>query len=588
MPIQRGEINFAVDYAQFPAKQLDAQICKNLYGTIDNDGKFKSPLFPFPGAELWADDSNNYSVRGMFSLNGILYAVVDNQLRTYDVNGGYKSIGTLNSSVGRVYFIANDTQVMISDGIDGYVYQLATTGTRTEGDFFAITDATTFIGAVTFSGSGQENDMTAEGVYTGHTNKTYRVQIDAEGSPDTFRWSDDGGITWSATGVTITGDPQLLNDGVSILFIHGTGHTKDDYWDFNVSTYSSFFSPIIPAYIDTYGIFPRQNSKRFYITQSEDFSQVEALSFAQANAWPDDIVAAVSVNQELTLLCQYTSEFWYDTGASPVPFQRRPNLLIHYGCAAPYSVAVGSNKALFFLGQSKNGGVYVMVMMDYQAAIMSNEALNIKLKELTKIDDAFGYVMEWDGHIFYFITFPTEDLTYVYDFDLKRWYQRTSRRLSDNLISDEYIEGRYFANCYIYHAGMGLVGDYASGKIYKLSKESNYDKSIPITCEAITAPLHINLDRATCYSLQVDFESATSDLNGAYTDASVMLQYSKDGGYTWSKEMWRGLGKTGEYNRRVKWNIRSTGRGFVFRIRVTDPVYRVLLGGIAEFEDTGS
>jgi hypothetical protein len=58
------------------------------------------------------------------------------------------------------------------------------------------------------------------------------VTIDSTGTPDTFKWSDDGGATWEATIVRITGTWQTLNNGVKIRFDSVNGHTNADYWDF--------------------------------------------------------------------------------------------------------------------------------------------------------------------------------------------------------------------------------------------------------------------------------------------------------------------------------------------------------------------
>ncbi len=80
--------------------------------------------------------------------------------------------------------------------------------------------------SITFNGSGL-NDLT----FSGASVLTYRVKIDATGTPDTFTWSDDGGSSWEATGVAITGSAQELNNGVTVTFAATTGHTATDYWD---------------------------------------------------------------------------------------------------------------------------------------------------------------------------------------------------------------------------------------------------------------------------------------------------------------------------------------------------------------------
>ena len=84
---------------------------------------------------------------------------------------------------------------------------------------------------VAFTGSGTD-DMSIGGFFTGGTTLSYRIQIDAIGTPDTFTWSDDGGSTWDATGVAISGAAQALNNGVTITFATTTGHILGDRWDF--------------------------------------------------------------------------------------------------------------------------------------------------------------------------------------------------------------------------------------------------------------------------------------------------------------------------------------------------------------------
>lgn len=80
-----------------------------------------------------------------------------------------------------------------------------------------------------FDGSGLD-DLAASGTYSGTTESELLVRIDGTGTVDTFRWSNDGGSTWEATGVSITGSAQLLENGVYITFNAVTGHTLNDEW----------------------------------------------------------------------------------------------------------------------------------------------------------------------------------------------------------------------------------------------------------------------------------------------------------------------------------------------------------------------
>ena len=62
------------------------------------------------------------------------------------------------------------------------------------------------------------------------------------------------------------------------------------------------------------------------------------------------------------------------------------------------------------------------------------------------------------------------------------------------------------------------------------------------------------------------------------------MRYSKDGGKTWSDDLWRSFGKMGDYDKRVKWNIGSIGQNFVFDFTATDPVPVTMLDASAMVE----
>jgi len=574
-----------------PAIQLDSQNCINWYLVGDPEGKESMALFPRPGLVEWSSGIADEEVRGLFTLNSVLYAVVGESFRTYDDNGGYNEKGTIKTRTGNVRMVANDSQVFVTDGRDGYVYQIIDSNNRKKDDFFRVDNASSVIGTPTFFGSGALDDMDTSGVYTGTTNKKYRVEIDSTGTganPDTFRWSDTDGESWNATTIQITGGDQTLNDGVVITFQHINGHTQNDYWTFDTSTDSAFYVPIIPAYQDGYGIYAKQVSTRWYLSKEDDFAEVNALDYASAGSFPDDVVAIISAQEELWILCRITSEIWYNTGAQDFPFQRRANLVMNYGCAAPYSLAIGHNNILFWLARNRDGGFIIVDVVGYKISIISTEAMHNEIRSYSKVDDAIGWVTQWDGHIFYIITFPTADRTLAYDLITKTWSEWRSRRLNTQPSDNEYINGRWIANNYVFFNGKYLVGDYSSGKIYELSSEDYTDDGAMIICERTMRVLADKLNRISIYSLEIDFERGRGLTTGQGSEPKVMLQVSKDGGVTYGNELWRTISKIGKYKGRAKWNRLGTSRAYVFRIRMTDPTYRVILGATIDIEDLGS
>ncbi len=62
--------------------------------------------------------------------------------------------------------------------------------------------------------------------------------------------------------------------------------------------------------------------------------------------------------------------------------------------------------------------------------------------------------------------------------------------------------------------------------------------------------------------------------NGDVEDPQIILQYSNDGGHTWSNERWKSMGKIGEYGKRIRWNRLGSSRNRIFRILISDPAKR--------------
>lgn len=93
------------------------------------------------------------------------------------------------------------------------------------------------LGSDTFTGSGTDDLVAPTGNYNGNANRTYRLQIDANGTPDTFSWSRDGSTSWVATGVDVQSTSFELEDGIFIYWSATTGHTIGDYWTFDADTW---------------------------------------------------------------------------------------------------------------------------------------------------------------------------------------------------------------------------------------------------------------------------------------------------------------------------------------------------------------
>lgn len=77
---------------------------------------------------------------------------------------------------------------------------------------------------------GTLHDLHVAGTFSGSARLVYIIEIITAAAPDTFRWSDDAGDTWQATG-DITAS-NALNNGLSAVFAATTGHADGDIWIF--------------------------------------------------------------------------------------------------------------------------------------------------------------------------------------------------------------------------------------------------------------------------------------------------------------------------------------------------------------------
>ena len=92
-------------------------------------------------------------------------------------------------------------------------------------------ESAVFVGAG-YSLAGK-SEMNTGGIFTGIYDMDFRVEITTGGaiSPNVFKWSEDGGITWT-TDVDMTEEAQTLSNGVTVDFDGITGYTVGDRWGF--------------------------------------------------------------------------------------------------------------------------------------------------------------------------------------------------------------------------------------------------------------------------------------------------------------------------------------------------------------------
>jgi hypothetical protein len=133
-----------------------------------------------------------------------------------------------------------DKSTVEQNHADGNNYHLLESGTA-QCTTSSNTTESTCINNSTYTGTGL-NDLTITGynanTSSGEVGRSYKVQIDSTGTPDTFRWSRDGGNNWKEAGKVITGSTQTLEGDIAVTFTATTGHDSSDTWSFSAERWT--------------------------------------------------------------------------------------------------------------------------------------------------------------------------------------------------------------------------------------------------------------------------------------------------------------------------------------------------------------
>ena len=84
------------------------------------------------------------------------------------------------------------------------------------------------------------------------------------------------------------------------------------------------------------------------------------------------------------------------------------------------------------------------------------------------------------------------------------------------------------------------------------------------------------------YAFEVYCETGVGLNSGQGSDPQIMLQYSDDGGRTYSNELWRSLGVIGAYKTRAIWRRLGQFRSRQIVLTITDPVRRLVMAYYAD------
>lgn len=269
---------------------------------------------------------------------------------------------------------------------------------------------------------------------------------------------------------------------------------------------------------------------------------------------------------------QLVIEFWVNQGTLGFPYAPNKSATQPYGLAAQHSVAPLDN-SIAFLGQNQTGRLSVMTLSGYTASRISTPDIDNIINSFLITSDAvaFGYVV--DGHPMYQITFQNAKRTFLFDLSTDLWSE---------VQSGVGLTGRHLCNLGIGFNGSFYCGDATVGRIYLLDPNSYTDNGTTIPRELESRHIFDSYDTLGVDELYLNLETGVGLQSGQGSNPQIMLQVSKDGGRTFGTERWAQMGAVGQYkDHRAVWRRLGSGRDFVFKFTVTDPVKFAVVGGAA-------
>lgn len=228
---------------------------------------------------------------------------------------------------------------------------------------------------------------------------TWELRIqDDPGEPDTFQWQIDKGDP-VATGVTITGSNQTLQDGVVIKFVSDRGHAVGDYWDIQVE------QSITDAWVNFYystplrkpgeGAIVKLPSNFWTMKPQEEYMYVNT----QNGKWGtiDFILSADLVSEKVD---------WE-------PLKQVSQNKVLY----PYLIAPGADNYLVYVNQSKNlDFIGRKELVEKPQVGNLSDPIERGFKAASFINGSIKY---WDKKIC--ITSPEDPIMFVYDWIEGYW-----------------------------------------------------------------------------------------------------------------------------------------------------------------------
>lgn len=238
----------------------------------------------------------------------------------------------------------------------------------------------------------------------------------------------------------------------------------------------------VPASLTHPGFITFQNGR--LIVAATGTQQWFLSGFNDAISWSDDsnrvgelqtktdtVQAAIRFpgRGNLLFVFGYTvTEAWTDVGNALFPYEKSSTYNIDYGCINAATIAANED-IIVWIAQNEQSGPSLMYSTGGSIKRISTDGIDYRLSNLSKPQDCYGFLFRQDGHLIYQFCFPSDNLSYIYDFNTEKFFTVTDENLNHHIAKDVvFFNGSYYFVSSI------------DGNFYEFdTSQTNYTYSIP-------------------------------------------------------------------------------------------------------------
>lgn len=392
-----------------------------------------------------------------------------------------------------------------------------------------------------------------------------------------YEFDSNGTATKRGT-VALDGNPaQFIYNGLlgNQLGIAAGGNAYAYDLSTNVLTQVLTGECTMIAYAAGYGLAFNITTGKVRLSTLLDLSTWPAGTFFQRSLFSDPYQAMfVDTNNLVWLIGTDSFEVRYNSGTGTQPFVPLSGLVGRFGIASPFAYGLSGAGNVWLARNPEGIGQFVATSGSLPRAI-STYAVNTAIAgylRSSRIDDAECVTYQQEGHTFASLSFPSAPATWAVDLETPTWCRRG--QFNVNLGRFDVWAPR--VHCFAF--GKHLIGDRTTGQISQMDTTIATEVNGSGIVRERTAPAVLQEHRRVPIDqLELLMDTGLGTVTGQGSDPQALMRLSVDGGRTFGNELRCGVGRIGEYRRRVFWTRLGAPAHAVFKVRFSDPApYRVI------------